>query len=238
MSVAHIVLGRIKRDGEDRLWTYKDFADLPTLAVSGSTKSPDQKASHSACPKGCLLRPARYAIRNNQPGPSSVAAAVLTRRGIAWSPSGLAAYNRLGLTTQVSPTTTFAVSRKVRLTSADGSHIKLSLRPAAVVRGASADERAVLDALRELRWIPDTTPEHVIERIADLFRSNRVSFERVARFARREPPRVRAALGAIGNSIGADANILEALKRSLNPTTHFSLRLSDKLAPAREWNIR
>jgi hypothetical protein len=107
-----------------------------------------------------------------------------------------------------------------------------------VVRGASPDERAVLDALRDLRWIPDTTPEHVIARIADLFRSNRISFERVARFARREPPRVRALLGAIGTSIGAGPHLLEKLKGSLNPMTHFSLGLSDKLETAREWNIR
>jgi predicted HTH domain antitoxin len=110
------------------------------------------------------------------------------------------------------------------------------LRP--VVRGASADERAVLDALRDLRWIPDTTPEHVITRIADLFRSKQVSFERVARFARKEPPRVRALLGAIGRSIGADPHLLDELKRSLNPMTHFSLGLSDRLETAREWNIR
>jgi hypothetical protein len=107
-----------------------------------------------------------------------------------------------------------------------------------VVRGASADERAVLDALRELRWIPDTAPEHVIARIAELFRSKRVSFERVARFARREPPRVRALLGAIGSSIGANRHLLDGLKGSLKPMTHFSLGLSDKLAAAREWNIR
>jgi hypothetical protein len=113
---------------------------------------------------------------------------------------------------------------------------KLSFRP--VVRGASADERAVLDALRDLRWIPDTTPEDVIEKMAGLFRSKRVSFERVARFARREPPRVRAVLGAIGSRIGADRHALEELKESLNPMTHFWLGLSDKLETAREWNIR
>jgi hypothetical protein len=45
-------------------------------------------------------------------------------------------------------------------------------------------------------------------------------------------------LGAIGSSIGADPNILEELRGSLNPMTHFSLGLLDKLETAREWNIR
>jgi len=236
MSVARIVLNRIKSGGEDRLWTYKDFADLPTLAVAAALSRLTKKRRIRRVRKGVYYVPRVTRFGTTNPDPSSVAAAVLTRRGIAWSPTGPAAYNRLGLTTQVSPTTTFAVSRKVRLAS--GSSTRLSLRPAAAVRGASADERAVLDALRDLRWIPDTTPENVIARIADLFRSNRVSFERVARFARREPPRVRAVLGAIGSSIGADPNILEEVKRSLNPMTHFSLGLSDKLEASREWNIR
>jgi hypothetical protein len=235
MSVARTVLRRIERGGEDRVWTYKDFADLPGLAVAAALSRLAKKGRIRRVRKGVYYVPHVTRFGATNPDPSSVVAAVLTRRGIAWSPTGLAAYNRLGLTTQVSPKTTFAVSRKVRLASA-GSSTKLSLRP--VVRGASADERAVLDALRDLRWIPDTTPEHVVIRIADLFRSKRVSFERVARFARREPPRVRAVLGAIGTSIGARPHLLEELKGSLNPMTHFSLGLSDKLETAREWNIR
>lgn len=239
MSVARIVLSRIKRGREDRLWTYKDFADLPSLAVAAALSRLTKRGRIRRARKGVYYVPRVTRFGATNPDPSSVAAAVLTRRGIAWNPTGLAAYNRLGLTTQVSPTTTFAVSRKVRLASVGSStRLRLSLRPGAIVRGATADERAVLDALRDLRWIPDTTPEHVIARIGDLFRSNRISFERVARFARREPPRVRAVLGAIGSSIGADLNILEELKGSLNPMTHFSLGLSDKLETAREWNIR
>jgi len=237
MSVARTVLNRIKRGGEDRLWTYKDFADLPSLAVAAALSRLTKRGRIRRVQKGVYYVPRVTRFGTTNPDLPSVVAAVLTRRGIAWSPTGHAAYNRLGLTTQVSPTTTFAVSRKVRLAFA-GPNTKLSVRPAAAVRSASADERAVLDALRDVRWIPDTTPENVIARISDLFRSNRISFERVAHFARREPPRVRAVLGAIGSSIVADRNILEELKGSLNPMTHFSLGLSDKLATAREWNIR
>jgi hypothetical protein len=235
MSVARVVLSRIKRGSEDRVWTYKDFADLPGLAVAAALSRLTKKGHIRRVRKGVYYVPRVTRFGTTSPDPSSIAAAVLTRRGVAWSPTGLAAYNRLGLTTQVSPTTTFAVSRRVHLASAS---TRLSLRPAAVVRSASADERAVLDALKDLRWIPDTTPENVIARIADLFRSKRVSFERVARLARREPPRVRAVLGAIGSRIGADRHALEDLKESLNPMTHFSLGLSDKLETAREWNIR
>jgi len=237
MSVARTVLNRIKKGEEDCLWTYRDFADLPSLAVAAALSRLTNKGCIRRIRNGVYYVPRVTRFGTTTPAPPSVAAAVLKRRGIEWRPTGSAAYNRLGLTTQISPTTTFAVSRKVRLACA-GSTIRLILRPAAAVRGASADEHAVLDALRDLRWIPDTTPVNVIARVCDLFRSNRISFARVARFARREPPRVRAVLGAIGSSIVADPNILEELKGSLNPMTHFSLRLSDKLATAREWNIR
>ncbi len=235
MSVARTVLRRIERGGEDRVWTYKDFCRPARPCRSRSAESAGEKTRIRRVRKGVYYVPRVTRFGTTSPDSSSVAAAVLRRRGIAWSPTGLAAYNRLGLTTQVSPTTTFAVGRKVRLASAR-SGTKLSFRP--VVRGASAVERAVLDALRDMRWIPDTTPENVLARIADLFRSKRVSFERVARFSRREPPRVRAMLGAIGSSIGADPDVLDELKGSLNPMTHFSLGLSGKLETAREWNIR
>ncbi len=234
MSVSRRVLKRIEKGGLDRVWTYKDFADLPGLPVAAALSRLAKKGRIRRVRKGVYYVPRVTRFGATNPDPATVAAAVLTRRGIAWSPTGPAAYNRLGLTTQVSPTATFAVSRMVRL--AAGSNTKLSLRP--VVRGASADERAVLDALRDLRWIPDTTPDYVIARIGDLFRSKRISFERVARFARREPPRVRALLGAIGTSIGARPHLLAELKASLNPMTYFSLGLSDKLETAREWNIR
>ena len=237
MSVAHRVLRRIRRGGEDRLWTYRDFIDLPGIAVAATLSRLAKNGRIRRVRKGVYYVPRVTRFGTTSPDPSTVAAAVLTSRGIAWKPSGPAAYNRLGLTTQVSPTTTFAVSRKVRLASA-GPGTLLKLRPAAFVRNTSADERAVLDALRDLRWISETTPEHVIARIGELFRSRRVSFERVARFARREPPRVRALLGAIGSAIGARRKVLGGLKESLNPMTHFSLGLSGKLANAREWNIR
>lgn len=237
MSVAHRVLSRIRRGGEDRLWTYKDFAHLPPLAVAAALSRLAKNGRIRRVRKGVYYVPRVTRFGATSPEPSNVAAAVLTRRGIAWKPSGPAAYNRLGLTTQVSPSTTFAVSRKVRMAPA-GLGTRLKLRRAVGVRMATADERAVLDALRDLRWIPDTTPEHVVARIGELFRSRRVSFDRVARFARREPPRVRAVLGAIGNAIGARRKVLEELKRSLNPMTHYSLGLSDKLENAREWNVR
>ena len=237
MSVARTVLNRIKKGEEDCLWTYRDFADLPGIAVAAALSRLTKKGCVRRVRNGVYYVPRVTRFGTTTPAPPRVAAAALTRRGIAWNPTGHAAYNRLGLTTQVSATTTFAVSRNVRLASTRPS-IRLILRPAAAVRSASADERAVLDALRDLRRIPDTTPENVIARVSDLFRSNRISFARVARFARREPPRVRAVLGAIGSSIVADANILEELRGSLNPMTHFSLGLSDKLATAREWNIR
>ena len=237
MSVAHRVLNRINKGGEDRLWTYRDFIDLPGLAVAATLSRLANNGRIRRVRKGVYYLPRVTRFGTTSPDPINVTAAVLKSRGIAWKPSGPAAYNRLGLTTQVSPTPTFAVERKVRLASA-GSRTTLKVRPATVVRGTSADELAVLEALRDLRWIPDSTPERVLARIGELFRSRRVSFERVARFARKEPPRVRALLGAVGSTIGSRRKVLGGLKDSLNPLTHFSLGLSGKLENAREWNIR
>jgi len=143
----------------------------------------------------------------------------------------------LGLTTQVSPLVTFDVDRDIRsLRVGDDTRMHLRLVPG--VRTVDVRERAVLDALRDLRRIPDTTPSEAIRAISDLFVAKRVSFNRVAHHALKEPPRVRALVGAIGSDLAGHGPILAKLKKSLNPTTTFRLGISEALPTAREWQIR
>ncbi len=111
-----------------------------------------------------------------------MAEAALKSRGISAVRSGLPAYNALGLTTQVSAVPTFAVQGNVG-SLRTGRKGKIRLRPVTRVHGLRSEERVVLDSLRDLRSIPDTTPEEVLPKIANLFRDARVSYERAARTA-------------------------------------------------------
>jgi len=236
-SVAGKVRKRIESGGPGKLWTYTDFGTLPSLALAAALSRLTKEGTIRRIRKGVYYSPKKTRFGEISPDPTSVAAALLKDRGIDWKPSGLPAYNGLGLTTQVSPTLTLDVPEKV-YSLRTGSDAKLRLRPGVSVRGLSDKERAVLDALRDLRRIPDSSPAEAASKIRDLFVAKRFSFNRLARRSLNEPPRVRALLGAIGTEVGADRKTLVALRKSLNPMTTFRLGVSEALPNAIEWRIQ
>src|SRR5262245_60404761 len=64
--------------------------------------------------KGVYYRPKETRFGETKPELTRVMAHVFRHRGIAYAPTGTAAYNGLGLTTQVSPRITYRVNRPVR----------------------------------------------------------------------------------------------------------------------------
>ena len=187
-TISKHIARRVSRGGMDRLWTYRDFMPFPESAVAAALSRLRKKGLLVRVRKGVYYRPRASRFGTSSPEPTRVAEAVLKRRGILAVSSGLPAYNALGLTTQVSPIPTFAVEGTVA-SLRTGRKSKIRLRSVTSVHGLKRDERVVLDSLRDLRSIPDTTPEEVLRKLSILFRDGRLSYERVARAARTEPPR-------------------------------------------------
>ncbi len=219
------------------LWTYSNFRDLRPLAVAAALSRLAREGTIRRIRKGVYHSPHKTRFGELAPDATSIANAVLKRRGVEWKASGLPAYNGLGLTTQISPVVTLDIPRRI-YSLRTGTDAAFRLKTAVNVRGISDDERASLDALRDLRRIPDTTPAEALSRVIALFRTGRLSFDRVARHSLNEPARVRAILGAIGSEIGANPRTLARLKRSLNPVTTFHVGLGESIPSAREWRIR
>jgi Family of unknown function (DUF6088) len=235
-SVAGVVRKGIEKGGPGELWTYADFKTLPLMAVAAALSRLAREGTIRRIRKGVYYSPRKTRFGELSPNPTSVVAVLLKDKGIDWKPSGLPAYNGLGLTTQVSPTLTLDVPKKI-YSLRTGSDMKLRLRLGVSVSGLSDNERAVLDALRDLRRIPDSSPAEAASKIKDLFAAKRFSFNRLARRSLNEPPRVRALLGAIGAEVGADRKELAVLRKSLNPMTTYRLGVSEALSSAKEWRI-
>lgn len=236
-SIAGKVRKRIEGEGAGRVWTFADFRPLSPTGVAAALSRMAKEGSICRIRKGVYCVPKKTRFGELMPEPARIAAAVLKSKGVEWKSSGLAAYNGLGLTTQVSPVTTFAVSERVyRIKTLPNARLNLRVRPR--VAGMSDEERTALDALRELGRIPDSSPAEVAIRIKDSFATERLSFHRIARLALEEPPRVRALLGAIGSEIGADDKTLCTLRKSLNPLTSFHLGLGNALPNAGRWKIQ
>lgn len=186
----------------------------------------------------------------SRPDPEALVDAALRARGADPVSSGAGEYNRLGLTTQVSGAVTRATRRRVpRDLVSDllpGIALHTSERPLAEQPGIRAEERTALDALRDVARIPDARPGDIVRRLLALLRAGHLDYARLARFARAEPPRVRALLGALGDELRATgagarapATAVHALRASLNPLTSFAIPgVRAELSRAADWKIK
>jgi hypothetical protein len=136
---------------------------------------------------------------------------------------------------------TRTADRRLRRTSVLNVPIKIEVRSKSSLKDMMPTERAFLDSLCHLAHIPDTTPAETLERLSRLLKHKVVSFDRLYRLARNEPPRVRALLGALGESIGTsdiDPKSLDKLRSTLNPLTTYKLHgAAQSLTTRSRWNL-
>lgn len=234
-AVADVIRRKVENTATERLWTFRDFDSLPTSAVAKSLSRLAEKGVIHRLRKGVYYRPKVTRFGTTKPDPASVVAVVLDRKNIDWKPSGLSVWNAMGLTTQVAATPTFTVDHRVRVTA---PNTRFRMSRVSTLRGLTVEERAALDALHNLRHVPDTTAEAIIHRLLSLCREGRISFARMTRAAKSEPPRVRALLGLIGTVLGETPKSLAPLRDSLNSLTTFKLGLAHAFPDAVHWNIR
>ena len=234
-TTAAVIQRKVEKGDGDRLWTYKDFAFLPPAAVAKTLSRLAESGVISRVCKGVYYRSKTTRFGDTKPDMARVFARMLDRKDVGWKPGGLAVWNALGLTTQVPATSTFVVNRRVQVALPRAT---VRMRVVSSVEAVSIEERAALDALRDLRHVPDTTPAATIRKLTELCREGRLSFSRMVRASRREPPRVRALLGLIGTLLGENTAVLMRLHHSLNPTTKFKLQLATDFPAASDWGIR
>lgn len=234
-AVADTIRRKVENAAPERLWTFRDFAALPISAVAKTFSRLANEGVVHRLRKGVYYKPKTTRFGTLKPDPAKVFAVLLDRKNVDWKPSGLSVWNAMGLTTQIAATPSFTADRRVRVT-VPNSRIRVSTAP--TLRGLSVEERAALDAMRNLRHVPDTTPEAIIRRLVDLCREGRLSFVRMTRAAKLEPPRVRALLGLMGTLLGQTPESLAPLRDSLNSLTTFKLGLAGVFRDAAYWHIR
>lgn len=237
-SVADKIQKRILLGGYDRLWTFQDFLDIASSTATGVAAALSRLSRSGALRRvrrGVYYRPKKTAFGESQPNPESVVKVLLHNRNAVRTGE----FNRLGLTTQMSNTLTSASSRPIRIKGVRGVPLRFVSRPLSEQRGIRDEERTVLDSLRDIDKIPDTTPEKTISRIVHLLKRGELDFGRLAKFALSEPPRVRALLGAIGEEAGVSSASLTKLRRSLNPISAYRIAgASTALKNSPAWHIK
>jgi hypothetical protein len=234
-SIASEVARRILRGPSKKLWSFRDFSDLDSMPVAAALSRLSRAGKLRRVRRGIYYRPKVTAFGESRPDPATVADAVLRRR----KSIPLSGYNRLGLTTQVSNDMVRAVERPTRIKPVRGIVMRTVTRPISRQKGITADERLALDALRNIHRIPDASTPSAVKRIKTLVANNRLNMVRLARFARAEPPRVRALLGAIAEDVGNHGSTAEILRQNLNPLTTYRVPgISAALKNASNWHIK
>jgi hypothetical protein len=233
------------RGGPDRVWTYADFPRVDRMPLAAALSRLARQGVLSRIQRGVYYRPKTTLFGTSRPDPEILVDAVLRQRGDRPVRGGIEHYSRLGLTTQVSGTITRAARRRASGNVVPGLSVRISSRPLERQRGIRPEERTALDALRDVTRIPGSSPREVLLRLKALLQWRRLDFARLARFARAEPPRVRALLGAMGEDIREEsarsarvpARALEALRKGLNPLTTYRCDAEGVLKHAARWRI-
>ena len=153
-------------------------------------------------------------------------------------PTGVAAFNRLGLTTQVAQEIRIATSRPGRPKKVGNVRVRF-VRSRGDVKPEEVSLRQLLDALRQIKRLPDTSPAKVLprlrERVKQLPQADKTT---LVRLALDYNPATRALLGALLEGLG-EATLTPKLKSGLNPLTTYKLGLSEQALPNRaQWQIR
>lgn len=238
MKAAQAIRKRIVNRGPDSLWSFDDFVGLPSQAVAKSLSRLAKDGFLQRVRKGLYYYPKQTVLGSSQPSSSALLGKIIAHSGYgAVFSGGTASFQNLGVTTQVPAQYTLLASIAPRTIRIGKMKARIQRRNLQHLTGASQHDVWILDSIRNLRHVPDSTPDEALTKIMSDLRGSRSSLKKLLRFAQGEPPRVRAVMGAMAEHIGYRGMELGRLRKSLNPLTKFRVGISRVLPNALAWNI-
>ena len=230
-GVAARVRHRIEVEGE-RLWRIEDFEGLSPIAVAKALSRLARAGLIKRLSKGVYFRPRETAFGESRANPSEIQR--LASKRSVFFPSGVAAANLLGFTTQHPARRELATTAQSLPKKLVGEGTVVHARRPKIWATLREKDAALLDLLRRGGSTSELSGNETIERTLAVLGDDRC-YERLVGVAATEPPRVRALLGALGELLGRPTSFIEPLRESLNPLSRFSFGVFDKLPNARDW---
>lgn len=225
---------RIERGGE-RLWRHDDFRDRPFPAVAQTLSRLTRDGTLERLSKGVYYRSRSTALGPSRPSPTAIKK--LAERDKAIFPSGVAAANLLGFTSQTAKRGEVATSSLSLPRKLIGIETRVHARRPEAWESLSETEAALLDFLRKSGKTSELSAEQTVRRTLTLLSADG-HLEKLLKVADSEPPRVRALLGALAEELGRDPVTLRRLRRSLNPLSRFEFGQFASLTHACEWQAK
>ena len=225
---------RIERSGE-RLWRFDDFPDLPFSAVAQALSRLTREGSIERLSKGVYYRNRDTAFGKSKPNPAAIRG--LASRRKTFFPSGMAAANLLGLTTQMPRQGEIATNALSLPRKLVGNDTLIHTRRPEAWADLTEKDAALLDILRHGAKFSELSEEDTIHKLLALL-SEQGRLNRLLRVADSEPPRVRAMLGALAEQLGTNDRTLQRLRASLNSLSRFDFGMLTALPNASNWQAK
>ncbi|WP_279205292.1 DUF6088 family protein [Obesumbacterium proteus] len=241
MSIQSQVAKDIERFQPGTLFSYQELPTYQTTLsnVAKALSRLVQAGKLRRFAKGRFYRPKQGLLGEQRPSDDEKLRALLfsgqQRTGYI---TGMSLYNRMGLTTQLPKTITIA-TQGARQTK-DLRTLKVKIVPARVV--VTEQNRVLLemlDALNDIKAIPDTTPSAILSTLYSKMKMlNDDEIQTLKTLALNSyPPATRALLGMVLEKMGRDES--NELSASLNPLSRYNIGLINSSDwPIRAWNIQ
>lgn len=186
--------------------------------------------------KGKYYKPKRTMFGLLKPSASEIAKDLLERNGeIIGYITGTTAFAGMGLTTQIASSIVIGTNKYRRPIKRGEYTIRFLVQDNQITE-KNIPLLRILDAIRLIREIPATTPDECVavlqKTISCLPKKEQ---DELVSLSKGYTPYVRALLGAILESVGADVN---DLRNTLNGVTTYKLPVSIQSLPTKNnWNI-
>ncbi|MDO9153543.1 MAG: DUF6088 family protein [Paludibacter sp.] len=240
MKTTDSIANTIDRLPNGYVFTYTDFVNEVNKkeAVVKALNRMVAAGKLSKLSKGKYYKPEKTVFGDLQPNQREIVKDLLeVDRKIVGYLTGFSIYNQLGLTTQVSNTIEIG-KNEIRPNFKRGKYNISFIRQKNTITKDTVPFLQILDAIRNIRKIPDTWISSACMRFIAIFKDlTEKDRSTLVRLSQKYPPATRALLGAIFEEIG-DNSFSNLLQKSLNPITKYKLSGANKaLSTTEKWNI-
>lgn len=240
MTAAKEIVRRVDALGEDRIFSISDL-DLPTDWWSNVKVKLGRMVKDGTLIKianGKYYRPRISILGPVPPSTEELVKDLLYNDGkLVGYLTDYSIWDSMGLTSQFSSTIVIGLNRRKDPTTRDGREIRFVLQPNEITE-QNVHLLQILDTIKFIKKIPDTTVERSISRLREIFADiEDKELVMLAELSEKYPPRVRAIAGSLMEAVGKP-EIAARIKGTLNPLTEYRIGINHSILPSlSNWNI-
>lgn len=223
----------------DYVFTYRDLG-LPPESSANVIRKLNRMADTGVIQrlsKGRFYKPKQTMFGNLKPSQQEVVKDLLEKEGkIVGYLTGVSIFGQLGLTTQISNVIEIGVKGKKNNTRRGMYSIRF-VQQANQISKNNIPLLQLLDSIKSIKRIPDSTPDSSYNRIREIMKSlDDKSIDSMVKLAMKYNPMTRAIVGAIIEDL-FDEERARFLRDTLNPITVYKVGLTKRVLSTNNFRI-